>query len=96
MIQAATTNLARWRYDPPAASYNLDRNPRTWSPCNLHLTSGLPLEGTVGVVDRVDRRFADHNVIVVFHTIVTRPFGEPWVDGFTADELELVEPRYAF
>ncbi len=52
-----------------------------------HYAVGLPLEDAVGVVDRIDRRFRDHRVVVVFPTIHTPPFGSAWVDVFAPDEL---------
>ncbi len=60
-----------------------------------HYMVGLPLEGAVGVVDRIDPRFGDHRVVVVFPTIHTPPFGSPWVDVFAPTEL-VTEPEYAF
>jgi hypothetical protein len=52
----------------------------------------LPLLQSVGVVDRIDERRGDHCVIVVFRGIACPPFGAPWVDTFTPDELVSVEP----
>ena len=60
------------------------------SPCLLHLATEVPLLQNVGVVDRIDERFGEHCVIVVFRGIRTAPFGGPWVDAFTPDELLLV------
>jgi hypothetical protein len=61
------------------------------SPCSLHLTAELPLFQNVGTVDRVDARYGDHCVIVRFPTIACPPFGSPWVDAFTPDELVALE-----
>jgi hypothetical protein len=52
----------------------------------------LPLFQNVGVVDRIDERRGDHCVIVLFRGIACSPFGLPWVDAFTPDELVAVEP----
>lgn len=60
-------------------------------PCARHLLHSVPLFQQVGVVDRIDGRLGDHEVVVRFPTIVCPPFGEPWVDSFTADELVAVE-----
>lgn len=69
--------------------------PKT-SPCHRHLQSELPLFQSVGVVDRIDERYGQHCLIVLFLTIRTEPFGTAWVDAFRADELVRVEPEYAF
>ena len=45
-------------------------------------------EGEVGVVERLDERFGDHSVIVVFTTVRHPPFNDPWVRGFNAVKLE--------
>jgi hypothetical protein len=46
-----------------------------------------------GVVDRLDDRFGDHPIIVVFISLRHPPFGEPWVEGFSDVELErIAEP----
>jgi hypothetical protein len=47
------------------------------SPCSLHLASDLPLFQSVGTVDRVDERYGEHSVIVVFRGIACPPFGSP-------------------
>ena len=56
-------------------------------PCTRHLLHSLSLFQHVGVVDRIDPRLGDHQVVVRFPTIVCLPFGEPWVDCFMASEL---------
>jgi hypothetical protein len=61
------------------------------SPCGRHLQRALPLESAVGVVDRLDERYGDHPVVVRFPTVTVPPFGQAWVDGFAADELEAFE-----
>jgi hypothetical protein len=62
------------------------------SPCTLHLARELPLFQSVGVVDRVAARYGDHCVIVVFRGIACLPFGSPWLDAFTPDELAAGAP----
>ena len=57
------------------------------SPCQLHLARELPLFQNVGRVDRIDDRHGEHCVVVVFRAIPCPPFGEPWVDAFTPEEL---------
>jgi hypothetical protein len=57
------------------------------SPCQLHLVRELPLLQSVGTVDRIDAWRGDHSVVVVFRSIACPPFGSPWVDVFTPDEL---------
>jgi hypothetical protein len=61
------------------------------SPCHLHLTLEFPLLQNVGAVDRIDERYGEHCVIVVFRGIACPPFGAPWVDAFTPDELMAVD-----
>jgi hypothetical protein len=63
-----------------------------FSPCHLHLARELPLFQSVGTVDRVDKRYGEHCVVVVFQAIPCPPFGGAWVDAFELDELVLVEP----
>jgi hypothetical protein len=46
--------------------------------------------GQVGQVDRYDDRFGDHPIIVVFNTLRHPPFNDPWVEGFSPVELEVV------
>jgi hypothetical protein len=58
---------------------------------SVHLVRELPLFQNVGVVDRVDDRYGDHCVVVRFLTIACPPFGSPWVDAFTPEELVVVE-----
>ena len=48
-------------------------------------------EGEVGVMDRLDARFGDHPIVVVFDGLRHPPFNDPWVDRFSATELERVE-----
>jgi hypothetical protein len=60
------------------------------SPCSLHLVADLPLFQNVGTVDRIDARYGDHSVVVMFLTIACPPFGSPWVDAFMPDELVLI------
>ena len=60
------------------------------SPCPLHLQRELPLFQSVAVVDRIDERRGEHCVVVVFRSTPCPPFGTPWVDAFTPDELVLV------
>jgi hypothetical protein len=79
-IRPGALVLVRWAGVPHA------------SPCHLHPTSDLPLFQNVGVVDRIDHRRGDHCVIGVFWRIACPPFGSPWVDAFTLDELEPIDP----
>jgi hypothetical protein len=61
------------------------------SPCSLHLASDVPLFQNVGTVDRIDARYGEHCVVVVFRSIATPPFGTAWCDTFTPSELVVVE-----
>jgi hypothetical protein len=60
------------------------------SPCSLHLERELPLFQSVGRVDRIDERYGEHSVVVVFPTIACPPFGSAWVDTFAPGELVLI------
>jgi hypothetical protein len=44
--------------------------------------------GEIGVVDRLDDRFGDHPIIVVFNALRHPPFNDPWVESFSPVELE--------
>jgi hypothetical protein len=53
-----------------------------------HAYKVVKTEGKIGQVDRFDARFSDHPIIVVFNTLRHPPFNDPWVEGFSPDELE--------
>ena len=54
----------------------------------IHHQRYVKTEGEFGVVDRLDARFGDHPIIVVFNSLRHPPFGEPWVETFSAVELQ--------
>jgi hypothetical protein len=56
----------------------------------VHHQRYVPTEGQIGVVNRLDYRFGDHPIIVVFNCLRHPPFSDPWVEGFGADELEMI------
>jgi hypothetical protein len=60
--------------------------------CIYHFDRFVKTEGEIGQVDRLDDRFGDHPIVVVFNGLRHPPFGEPWVDTFSAVELERVVP----
>ena len=53
-------------------------------PCHLHSLSTVPVLGAIGMVDRVDERFGDHCVVVVFDLWHE---GTQWTDRFKPSEL---------
>ncbi len=53
-------------------------------PCHLHSTETAPVLGVTGTVDRVDERFGDHCVLVVFDLWHE---GTRWTDRFKPSEL---------
>jgi hypothetical protein len=55
------------------------------SPCHLYPVRELPLFQSVGIVDRIDGRYGEHCVMVVFRGIPVPPFGTAWCDVFTPD-----------
>src|SRR5215218_8455180 len=57
--------------------------------CPIHGSFAMvQTEGEVGTVDRLDDRFGDHPIIVVFNTLRHPPFNDPWVEGFSPVELQ--------
>ena len=53
-------------------------------PCSLHCVESVPVLGAIGTVDRVDERFGDHCVVVVFDLWHE---GTQWSARFTPSEL---------
>ena len=54
-------------------------------PCSLHCLEAIPaLLQAIGTVDRVDERFGDHRVVVVFDLW---HLGTRWTDRFRPSEL---------
>jgi hypothetical protein len=54
--------------------------------CRAHKI--VETEGQIGRVDRFDSHFGDHPIVVVFNGLRHPPFNDPWVDTFSAVELE--------
>jgi hypothetical protein len=53
----------------------------------VHYLAGVPLEGALGTVDRVDQRHGDRPVVVVFDLWC---LGTRWMDSFRPEELEVM------
>jgi hypothetical protein len=53
----------------------------------VHYLAGVPLEGAIGMVDRVDGRHGDHSVVVVFDLWC---HGTRCMDSFRPEEPELI------
>ncbi len=53
-------------------------------PCHLHSLETVPVLGAIGTVDRVDERFGEHCVVVVFDLWYQ---GTRWTDRFKPSEL---------
>ena len=57
--------------------------------CPIHGAMAMvETEGEVGTVDRLDARFGDHPIVVVFDALRHPPFNDPWVDRYSPVELE--------
>jgi hypothetical protein len=76
---------------PTPGTRVLVRHDRCW-PCFHHCIKDVPLFQNIGVVDRLDDRWGEHRVVVMFAPIRAPHTGEPWVDAFTPAELVIVEP----
>ena len=59
-------------------------------PCARHMLHSVSLFQQIGVVDRIDGRLGEHQIVVRFPTIACPPFGEAWVDSFMASELVVI------
>ena len=53
-------------------------------PCSLHSLETVPVLGVIGTVDRVEERFGEHCVVVVFDLWHR---GTRWTDRFKPSEL---------
>ena len=53
-------------------------------PCSLHCLDAVPVVGTIGLVDRIDVRLDEHNVVVVFDLW---HLGTRWTDRFRRSKL---------
>jgi hypothetical protein len=56
--------------------------------CTRH--KAVSTTGQVGTVDRLDERFGDHPIVVVFNGLRHPPFNDPWVDAYSPVELEVI------